>query len=243
MAVSAEIRWFWDGAAAPALEKWFESGPFPPGGGKEPRTDLYLREPNRDIGIKARGGRKGAEVKSLVDSLSEARLGPLHGTVEIWTKVTLDSLPLGRVRTITTTKLRRLRKYDTSAEMVRELELGDDERPTRENVPAEGCSMELTDVRVAQGEKRWTTLGFEAFGSLATVERSLRRVIAHVSASFPDVAHAHARSYPAWLTTLGLLMERPDPDTIQAVLDADAGWKRDAQSGKIFPVEWKEFEA
>src|SRR4051794_26894853 len=97
MAVSAEIRWFWEGAAAPALSRWFESGPFPPGGGGEERADLYLREPSREIGIKARGGRKGAEVKALVATRAEATLGPLHGSVEIWTKVIVDNLPLGRV--------------------------------------------------------------------------------------------------------------------------------------------------
>jgi hypothetical protein len=244
MTVSAEVRWFWEGDAPLALARWFESGPFRPGGGEEPRTDLYLREPSREIGIKARGGhKKGAEVKTIVDTLGEVRLGGLHDRVEIWTKVTVDSLHLGRVRTISTDKMRRLRMFDTSADAVKEIELGPDEEPRKDRRPDESCNVELTDVRVAEGEKHWTTLGFEASGSLATVERNLRRAIAHLAPHFPEIPHAHAHSYPAWLNTLGLLTERPDPEAIQAVLDAaDDEWRRQRTAGKIFPVQWKEFE-
>src|ERR1035438_5096441 len=66
MKVSAEIRYFWRGAAPGGLEEWFRSGegqPFPAGGG-ESRLDEYLRDADQtELSVKRRGEELGVEVK------------------------------------------------------------------------------------------------------------------------------------------------------------------------------------
>jgi hypothetical protein len=253
MAVSAEVRWFMPDGVPASLASWFESGPMPPGGGRE-RTDVYLREPNREIGIKTRGGRpddkkKGAEVKSLVDRTGTIRLGDLEADVEIWTKWTVQTLHLARVRTISIVKNRRLRTFDTSGDVVREISLGADELPlVPGDRPSRGCDVEITAIRIAESGQIWTSLGMEAFGPLATIEASLRRTIAAVAKGFPGLKDARALSYPAWLDTIGLLEERPDPETPDALLETrqdDALVLRPERRKNIsdYPPEWREFDA
>jgi hypothetical protein len=68
MQLSAEIRWFWQGAIPGSVEKWFHGGlgSCHPGGGK-PRLDEYLYEQGQvELGLKKRGTKPGIEVKGLI---------------------------------------------------------------------------------------------------------------------------------------------------------------------------------
>ena len=55
MLVSAEARWFWNGAPPRDLERWFAERPIAAGGGT-PRVDDYLLDARQqELGIKRRG--------------------------------------------------------------------------------------------------------------------------------------------------------------------------------------------
>lgn len=178
MQVSAESRWFWSGSAPERLEEWFygkDPDGIPAGGGKERRDD-YIRDPNQnELGIKRRGEKPGIEVKGLVSSrptdLSEE---PFVGPIEIWSKWTSEALRIDPALTIVTRKLRWLRKFDTGHGSPREIKVDEDEK-IQEPLPQNGCNVELTRLTMPDDEQ-WFTFGFEAFGSLADVESSLRRV-------------------------------------------------------------------
>ncbi|WP_156941683.1 hypothetical protein [Mesorhizobium sp. WSM2561] len=81
----------------------------------------------------------------------------------------------------------------------REVELGRDEKPLHEDLPATGCNVELTLVEVS-GEI-WWTFGFECFGELGLVDQQLRAVAASLAAREPpDMGNPVPASYPAWLS-------------------------------------------
>ncbi len=211
MLVSAEIRWFWNNCPQD-LQAWFcgkEGFAFPVGGGQRARTDVYLRDQRQaELGLKIRGNQNseaGVEVKGLVAVSPALAPGPFPGNIEIWTKwtspaLTLPSLNASSSGTIQTEKLRWLRKFDTTGAAPDEVELNDDEKPAPGRaLPARGCNVELTKVTLASGAD-WWTFGFEAFGSLSTVEGDLRSVAALLAQGIPDgIAMGILASYPAWL--------------------------------------------
>jgi len=103
--------------------------------------------------------------------------------------------------TTATKKVRWLRKFDTAAPLPQEIPLGEDEMPLDEQLPlpALGCNVELTQVKLSEGEI-WWTFGFEAFGTIQTVENDLRAVVTTLAARQPPNMQMELRaSYPAWL--------------------------------------------
>ncbi|MFI5324398.1 MAG: hypothetical protein ACHQ6U_12935, partial [Thermodesulfobacteriota bacterium] len=84
-----------------------------------------------------------------------------------------------------------------------EIPLGSDESPSEgKQWPARGCNVELTEVSLENGDI-WWTFGFEAFGTISTVEKDLRAVADLLSSRRPPVMPEGLRaSYPAWLKTL-----------------------------------------
>jgi hypothetical protein len=202
MLISAELRWFWKGPSPSAIQNWFLNGPMPPGGGK-PRNDEYLLDPSQqELGIKRRSGRSGIEVKGLVEV--RARIPkPFGGRVQIWTKWTTHALTVEREPRTVIQKTRWLRKFDTGALEVRELQLDADEGLRDGPLPENGCHVELVDLLVGEKRNRWSTFGFEAFGSLDAVERNLQRTIASITPPRQDaLAGALELSYPQWLGTI-----------------------------------------
>lgn len=176
-----------------------------PGGGKF-REDEYLLDRNQtEIGVKARGRKKGVEVKGLVTILTEARTNALFpGNIEIWCKWTSDLISLTSLPTLVTRKTRWMRKYDTGSQGIREIKLSEDEMPEDSTVelPAEGCNIELTKVDLINfaWEADWWSFGFEAFGSLKSIEWNLAQAVALLAKEDPPVPPAgEALSYPAWL--------------------------------------------
>src|SRR5207253_879281 len=122
--------------------------------------------------------------------------------VQIWGKWTSNSIRIDDLPRIVVRKTRWLRKYDTSGSAVRELELDADEQlhDSATPMPAEGCHMELVALIVGDHDARWWTFGFEAFGRLETVERSLHRAVAHLPPIGREALSGGLElSYPSWL--------------------------------------------
>lgn len=204
MQISAEIRWFWRDALPAGLQDWFcgITNHDCKAGGGDTRQDLYLRDASQiELGIKQRGEKSGIEVKGLVATIEEGLAeGPFQGQLELWTKWTSAALTLPANSTIATNKRRWLRKFDTGAATPQEIALGVDERPLNQPYPARGCNVEVTEIRLADRGEVWWTLGFESFGSIATVETDLRIVSKEMARRQPPaLAEGLLRSYPAWL--------------------------------------------
>ncbi len=86
--------------------------------------------------------------------------------------------------------------------MVRfELPLDANENPsTGYSLPVQGCNAELTEVQILSRPGVWWTLGFEAFGNLETVPKSLTRVLQPEKLALTNIVASGAfLSYPAWL--------------------------------------------
>ena len=200
---SAEIRWFWKSNPPPGLEEWFKSEKTHgcvPGGGVTPRTDLYRRETKQvELAIKLRGNKPGYEVKGLVEQLALLSVAPFTGPVELWTKWSTDGLKFDAQELIPTTKLRWIRKLDTTGAKPREVELGPDETAKSGNVVLEsGCQVELTQIHIR--DETWWSFSFESFGTIATVERDLHAAAAVMAKRGPPaLSGGILASYPAWL--------------------------------------------
>jgi len=129
---------------------------------------------------------------------------PFHGPIEIWTKWTSEALEVDSNKAIKTIKRRWLRKFDTTEAKLQEIPLGENEKPLddKRQLPVLGCNVELTEVTIPTGEK-WWTLGFEAFGTIGTVENDIRKVATmlaeRLQSSFSGGLLA---SYPHWLMKL-----------------------------------------
>jgi len=208
MQVSAEIRWFWRTTPSPDFEAWFrEATPYScPAGGGQLRTDEYLRDPNQDeLGLKRRGDKPGVEVKGKVAIMERGLAAePWVGPIELWTKWTSKTLKLDSASTVTTEKVRWLRKFDTSGLIPEEIPLNDKELPVdaKRQLPSQGSNVELTQVKLLNSEagEVWWTFGLEAFGTIQTVEDNLRKVADALAARRPpSVGEAELASYPLWL--------------------------------------------
>ena len=150
--------------------------------------DLYLRQPGqREVGIKRRGGGHGVEIKSLVGEGAAHTIGTLTARSQIWTKVWTAALDLDGLSTVAVHKHRRMKVY--GAEPL-----------------ANGCSVEVAEVRVDDATEVWTTFGLEAYGALNQLEATLGKVVQLHESNPPAIEPGLALSYPAWLATL-------DPDT------------------------------
>jgi hypothetical protein len=211
MQLSAEVRWFWRGDPQPECHAWFQSAAMhgcPAGGGKDSREDIYLSAPAQaDLGIKRRGNKPGVEVKGLV-AISETRLAsqPFAGSIEMWSKWSSEALTIGHLPTIATSKLRWLRKFDTSGSEAVEVPLKDDEEPAdaSRQRPVRGCNVELTRVTLA-GDERWWTFGFESFGPLTSIVSDLCKAEEVIAACQPPrLPPGQLASYPAWLQRYAL---------------------------------------
>ena len=202
MQPSMELRWFGRGTIPPDVQQWFLQGAFPPKAEPQ-REDLYLSLPhNDDLGIKQREGR--IEVKRrLADRGAQSFEQGTVGRLEQWVKWSFkleDGPPTDLLEPagswISTLKSRSLRKFALlSKEEAQEV---DPAKPVDE-----GCNLELTVLRFVGND--WWSLGFEAFGQLANVERNLRLSVKQAFAA-DDVLALRAGdsySYPKWLIIAG----------------------------------------
>ncbi len=151
-----------------------------------------------------RGSKPGLEIKGLIGIRPDAlAAGVFSGSIERWSKWTSPTLHLGGQPTIAITKRRWLRKFSTDSDVPTEVALNDREWLAAPDAtpPIRGCNVELTQVTVGGG-KVWWTLGFEAFGTLDTVENDLQTVAATLQDREPPrLDDGILASYPAWLSS------------------------------------------
>ncbi len=194
--LSAEIRLFWFDAKPAALEHWFLEGPahlwapvF------EERTDVYLADEDQDeLGLKTRGEKPGIEVKGLIAVPGRTvEFNSREILIELWSKWSSKRLSFDPAKGVELDKRRWTRKFDTGGAQPIEIP---------EGLPKLGCNVEWTIVQRSSGETCWT-LGFEAYGNLDDVEKSLQDVVRTMKDRNPPRAPgARAISYPAWIRTL-----------------------------------------
>ena len=164
-------------------------------------TSIFVDPGQLQLGIKKRDGRKGVEVKGLV-AIRETSPAPFAGRPQIWCKWTSEGLTIDHLPRVAVHKTRWLRKYDTSGGGVAEVELDTRERPrdSPHRLLERGCQLELVALRLEDDGGAWWSLGFEAFGEIATVEEeppSDRRPPAWSA----DLEAGLELSYPAWLAS------------------------------------------
>ncbi|MFN2292752.1 MAG: hypothetical protein ACK2UC_16285 [Anaerolineae bacterium] len=200
---TAELRWFYWGAAPRAALDWLEQwGGLPEP--QAPRRDYYLRLPgNSSLGIKLREGQ--IEVKRRTRQRGTARFGEnVAGMVEHWRKWSFpiadseagtDAWLTPASAWIPVDKARRLHRYGLAAD-------GTLSQVSLERMPQRGCEFELSEVR-AQGDMWWSVC-LEAFGEEGSLEDSLYAVSALLlSPGWPvAMAEEQSSSYPEWLNRL-----------------------------------------
>jgi len=223
MQPSMELRWFVQGVLRDDLNRWFETstlvahaaGEFKPS--IDERHDTYLRLPHRtDLGIKLRKDERIEIKERLRDNGIQALSPEVEGRIEQWVKWSFllnpeeanlpDTSPL-EDGWIDVQKTRRSRKLAVhSANLVVEIE----PKSKAKGVP-EGCNLELTTLSARN--QIWHTLGFEAFGSMRTVERNLALVVSEVllHSRFPPMKARDSFGYPEWLRRI-LLTETSSVD-------------------------------
>lgn len=204
MLPTAEVRWFYPGAAPLEIVTWFGQGERPPET-QPPRTDYYLRLGDTDsLGIKLREGK--LEIKQRQQSSATVRFGgQVAGRVALWRKWSFPLAASGGDPAallaqsgswLAVHKARRVRQYELTPS--REV------RPVPATLfPAQGCGLELTAIRVEGG--RWWSLAFEAFGDEGHLRQNLLLVGKHVLARPLALAleAQHSFSYPRWLRLIG----------------------------------------
>ncbi len=206
MLISAELRWFWRDACPEQLHRWFMTANPTPGGGLRARIDEYARGlGSSEIGLKTRD-RAGVvprfEIKGLVATTEMPQIPHFGARCELWCKWSCTLALAAGADTISTTKLRWLRKLDTSGPVAREVPLGQDEQPLTGERVAEGCNVELTRVEVAGDQNVWWTFCFEAFGSLDSAPLNLVKACRHHDAVAKLLTRGVKQSYPEWLLSL-----------------------------------------
>jgi hypothetical protein len=204
MQVSAEIRWFWNNVPPPKLKEWFRNATKDtcPAGGGEPRVDKYLYDRSQvELGFKRRGAKPGVEVKGLVTAKwGNLTATPFVGPIDLWTKWTSEVLELRSGWTVPIEKIRWLRKFDTAKQFPEEIPLDSKEMPFGNRaLPELGCNVELTQITLADN-KIWWTLGFESFGNIQTVDKSLYAVATTLATRQPpELGTGLLASYPDWI--------------------------------------------
>jgi hypothetical protein len=201
MLVSAEVRWFWRWQRPQPVYDWFFRTGLPPGGGLS-RVDRYIPQRGEpDISLKRRGDRADFEVKGLVTTRRSPELEPLAPHIEIWCKWSCTIPGFKLTDEVVVTKTRWLRKFDTSKYVRSEIPLDANDQPkVGYSLPAQGCNVEWTEVRMAGLAGVWWTLGFEAFGDLDSVPTNLTLTVLPEKAVLERIVASGAfLSYPAWL--------------------------------------------
>jgi hypothetical protein len=214
MQLSAEVRWFGLGPVPDDLKGWFlkpaSAFRFPAGGGCS-RTDVYLHFKEPELSIKRRGGKRGFEVKGLVDDVPwKLQFGQVTVVPQLLCKWSSTELEVAQLPIVETVKVRWLRKFDTTADP-REIQLGggdSGEEPLRsEERPEIGCNLELTSVTTRGAT--WWTFGAESFAfgqrgqTTALASQGLQRTMQALSGqAIVDLRNARYEGYGEWIAAL-----------------------------------------
>ena len=194
MLPSAEVRWFDVEPLPKDLRLWFQRRC--PMADENRRTDSYLVMPGSTVvGVKLREGR--LEIKAQREPAREVRYpNGVAGRADGWIKLSLEtSIESTGLSLINVNKHRRLQCYSFDAGHPTLVGAGDQS--------VEGCSCELTALEI--GDRKFWTLGLEAFGPAEHVDAILAATASYVFA--PEACPKPLRiqmsfSYPAWLLSL-----------------------------------------
>ena len=213
---SAEIRWFIAGDSQEnkipdEILSWFSKGMSSDLETLKPelnRQDEYLLFPNSDtVGVKLREGK--FEIKALAADARPLNLGNgINGRTDQWVKWSFGNEGLDALREplhnaghwVGVSKDRYLRKFSADSHTLVEV-------PTSER-PMSGCNVELTCIEVKTKPYFWFSLGFEAFGSPASVVKILDCALQSFFGDHSDLPvqlqlnGRNSLSYPAWIATL-----------------------------------------
>lgn len=207
MQVTAEIRWFWRDDEPRDVLDWFVSADVhgEPTATPPSRVDRYLVDGQQaELGIKARGGRHGVEIKGLVDAhAASLDIAPFVGPVEIWSKWWTSAMSLDAGSTIAIAKTRQVRAFETTGasplEATKHLAAW---LSGAVPLPSRGCNVEITRVETPDGQLAWT-MALEAYGDLSTVSADLVATAeAMADRRPPGFRNAECLSYPAWLEAM-----------------------------------------
>jgi hypothetical protein len=193
---SAEIRWF----SEKAEELWAIYEKLPPKGegiAEAPRTDHYLKTGLEHTGIKIREGNHEIKVKSGEDEATP------YGPLEQWVKWSypeeqniLNSIgkeflnewmAVGKARYKKTYRILgpgRLAYSDSGW-------------------VEEGCGVEFTELFLPDQDRRFYTLGFEAFGTHHSPSRNLLAALESLKPDVDLLQQKGCMSYPVWLKRWG----------------------------------------
>lgn len=203
--VSAELRWFAEGAPPPEVERWFAAlGPPDRLAAEPPRVDRYVAPASPDEpGVKLRDLKPDAgpdapppklEVKQRARALGSSAYGPVRGVAEAWRKWSLplatpDADTDGWVDVRKQRRMWTLAVTDGAAEVV---------------APSDrlqvGANVELSVLEV-EG-RPWWSVCVEAFApDEAAAGRALGVAAAHVFGpdAPPALTAGRSAGYPAWL--------------------------------------------
>lgn len=203
MQPSMELRWFLAGAVPAAVQQWFSQGEIAPQT-EARRTDHYLHLPAcEDVGIKQRQGRMEIKRRLAERSVQTFAKG-IAGRIEQWVKwsFVLDEQQLPDLTKptgswVSVEKVRQLKKFAITPD-------GTITASDASDRIAQGCNFELTTLVL--DEKEWWSLGFEAFGELATVETNLTLTLKQVLSDpdFPLLQAEDSFAYPHWLRLMSI---------------------------------------
>jgi hypothetical protein len=198
---TAEVRWFFQGAMAPAVLAWFRGSEGP--AEEEPtRVDCYLRRVGDSLSIKLREGR--VEVKQRYRRSGIVRFHPrVAGRVELWRKWSFEVIEIAgqpsaaeavAAHWTAVEKSRTLHRYRLDGERVVAVAPAE--------VTDQGCDLELARIRV--GGADWWSVGLEAYGAEPVLENTLLQVAGYLMAQPepPSLAAENSYSYPEWLLHL-----------------------------------------
>jgi hypothetical protein len=201
---TAEARWFVQGSLPDEVLGWFKMGQTLAPEGVQ--VHEYLVFPDcQSVGVKLREGR--FEIKAI---LAVPRpLSPdlaIKGRTDHWVKWSLASEGLQTLepalhqsgRWLEVHKERFLRKFSADRDCLVEVS------PPLGSFPRSGANIELTRIEVEANPRWWFSLGFEAFGPPAVVDKILLDALRlffkdHGQVPGISLGEDNSLSYPAWL--------------------------------------------
>ena len=200
---SKEVRWFFP-ETPNAIKQWFE-GKKMSLAGEQGRIDYYLdMRPLENISYKIREGRTEIKLQLGHDLMVNFPHGH-SGKVNQWVKWSLDLkekidhpdllYAVTENSFISVQKKRVLVNYEVLPD-------GTVGEPGVNILPAEGCQVELTEI--LHNNKKWYSLGIEAFGSHSMLDQHFALVTGIVlkEINHPVLNEANSMSYPAFLVSI-----------------------------------------
>ena len=204
--LTAEIRWFFNGAVPKGIEEWYGKGlPGTLAEQSKPREDIYFLWPERDeVGLKLREGRLELKIRSHSEGFSSGD-ERISGLQEVWEKERWDYSEDDDnqvVRSFLAEDLRGLRIKVTKTRQQRKYEFNENGTLTPVPMRKRGdrvAIIELTELTV-DGKHAWS-LAFDIIGPADEIDSLRAQALETLLADYPGPALTSDNSfgYPGWL--------------------------------------------